>query len=177
MAGGREVGTGHWPLDTWGGYDAAMVRGTPKRWLLRGSLIVPILICLVGWAWSYGHSDALGYVTATEATVAVGTDRGSLGIALVKPGLYRPAARSWHFRHNVLPASERRILVVGTLCGFYWQTRTIPGGGTMREAAVPYYALLLPLGAALVLVWRRTRPPRPGRAFPVEMAAATKDAS
>ena len=152
-------------------------KDAPQRWLLRGSLIVPILLYLAGWAWSYEHYGTLYYVTATGSDVGANTDRGSLEFEWTTPGVFNLDDRGWNFRHVMREASKRRIVVVsedGMLCGFGWRTQT-ECGATLRAVAVPYYALLLPLALSLVLVWRKTRRPRDGGAFPVERAAATKD--
>ncbi len=153
-----------------------------KRWNIRGVFMLPVLLCLMAWAWSYGHGDAVTFATDQRLRTAV-SEGGSLRLLSCPPWLMGGSAPGWHFYDSAVPAGQRRILVHGAdylvplYLGFAWQRfPSTPASRSAWYLAIPYYLPLAVFSLLLVFAWRCTRPRPPLPAFPVE-TPGTADAA
>ena len=130
-----------------------------RRWIIRSIFILPILLCIVGWGWSAGHSGDVWYWTGVTG-VSCSTGWGSVGVCTIYSRVpdWEPG---WHC--EVVPTDEIRFLF-GAHLGFVYSSTPI-----YTHVYVPYWFLILVFSAVLLFVWRKTRKPNHATAFPVEM--------
>ena len=155
-------------------YHVAMKR----RWFIRMIFMLPILLCVGGWAWSMNHRWAFRYGLNDRATgcavrwgvLTVFSDTFDVG----PPGLQYVVSmpESFYLWPREMEADDP---MVHDVLGFGVMYMDFP---THRLCSVstPLWFFVVVLSAVLLFVWRKTGKPKPGRAFPVEMAAKGKEA-
>ncbi len=131
--------------------------------------MVPILLCLGAWGWSrshrtgieYGHHDRFAGCVSVWGTVDVqwGTTYRPLPDGLWCYASPEPISHFW-------PVDS----MFDSILGFAY-SHTSTRLDTYYLLGVPWWFLILVFSAILYLVWRKTRPRRTGRAFPVELTA------
>ena len=137
-----------------------------RRWLIRSLFMVPILLGLVGWEWSAGHSGEVWY-QHDDLRVGGATGWGVLGVGTIdsRSGMFGAEPDGWICK--VSPMAEIRFLLPNNsnvILGF--------GYGSMpssHQVEVPYWFLIVIFSVVLFFVWRKTRPKPQGGAFPVEV--------
>ena len=149
-----------------------------RRWVIRIIFILPILLCIGGWVLGGTHSTALQYgfrqryVLLSPLSGTLETSFGWLDrpTSILLPGWnYRSAPQPANLRSNWRSYWPGNIEGSHNFFGFRYRHSTISGQDW--TLAVPYWFLLLVFSANLYVVWRKTGKPKPGRAFPVELAA------
>ena len=150
-------------------YHDAMTR----RWLIRCLFLLPILLCLAGYAWSVVHNGWLVWNHAGD-TFELTTGSGVIQLEWMESGA---GAAGWHAWSYAVPPSfyfsDARAPGSSFLSfRFYYRVpSTFPGAPTYQSALqVPYWFLLLLFSALFYLVWRKTPPTlNPKSAFPIEV--------
>jgi len=141
-----------------------------KRWLIRSVFMLPIVVCVVGWAWSGWYG---GWIAFGHRGYAAGCSQDN-GTARMTVSGGPHAIEGWiiHF-YRLSPSPQFWPLTSSsTHCylGFSVIHEAAPDWST--SMSVPYWSLLLVFGGLLFLVWRMTRPKNdPRTAFPVEVKA------
>src|ERR1035437_8471838 len=77
-------------------------REAMKRWIIRSFFIGLLLLCMIGWAWSYKYSLSVSY-NGPGYSRSVGFNRGRVGLEWIEgfgPYLSAPPAppiqKGWH---------------------------------------------------------------------------------
>ena len=141
-----------------------------RHWLMRFCFILPLLLCVGGWWWSgtrYGHLE----FAHNNHRVQLETGWGVIDVNFVQFTGAIHLTDGWQM--GIWPQDEAHFWTLGTEHYFM-------GFGFIRYAgerdafgymfAMPYWFLFVVFSAILFFVWRKTGEPKPGRAFPVEMA-------
>ena len=145
--------------------DACMV----KRWIIRSIFMLPILLCVGGWGWSFGHWNTLEVAAGKLHRLGLENAYGCLWVHYFGGGL---SSGFWWVGHGSIDSVERCIVPRWKSCflGFsYWHE---PLGWRMPihwQVMVPYWFLILVFAGLLYFVWRKTGKPKPAGAFPVEV--------
>ena len=139
-----------------------------KRWFIRIIVVLPLLLCVVGWVRSRMHDDTVGYahallhaeVDAYWGSIHVlweqGTPRGS--------GPYYKQDRT--FQTHFWPVDQP----LQTYWGFGLH-RVFVTGYTYVWVSFPYWFVTLVLAFVAVYAWWKTRrKPDPKTAFPIEVS-------
>ena len=142
-----------------------------RRWIIRCCFILPILLCVAGWAWSVTHDswvECHGYGETWDTFTAIicGTRAGC--VYAQQWGGSRGSVGEWDAATEEIPfemvpaGSPRKPLFLGF------------GLGPDREVdlwylRIPYWFLVVTFSTVLFLVWRKTKPPATTPAFPVEV--------
>ena|ERR1035437_4023277 len=138
-----------------------------KRWIIRSLFVGLLLLFVGGWVESYQYEFGITYVKETSWTL-----EGKLGRINLKwyDGNWDFWDKGWFF--GFCPAEERigfREYILSDnrhdFLGFVMQ-----GVEGEKWAGIPFWFPTTLSAALLMLVWRQTRPPVKGRAFPVEVA-------
>jgi len=132
-----------------------------RRWVIRLIFILPILLCLGGWGWSFTHN---GRIEMGRGGIwgSCGTIWGSVTIQ------YDHYAPPIGLQCDVYRESEAHLLLHPDI-GFLGFGYSGPPYGP-HALFMPYWFLILVFSSVLFIVWRRTRPKvNPATAFPVEM--------
>ena len=161
-----------------------------RRWFTRIFFMLPILLCLAGWLWSSTHLTGV-YGQYADRGVYLGTASGTLRFEWVA-GETTPGWKGWVSINEPLdptafwPSKEADDATLfdpeGStwLLGFSYRDRdstlAVPGLH-FRGFGVPYWFPLVVSGGVFAWVWRKTRKPKPGRAFPVEASKPTAEQS
>jgi hypothetical protein len=138
-----------------------------RPWLIRSLFTLPLLLCLAGWAWS---ARDFAYITYRNDVGLLGCASSS-GVVAVALGWDSMMPAGWHCEVSPQdhphawpkydPNFDFSFLGFGLAHNMAMATH-----GYLLCA--PYWFLLLVFSALLLLVWRKTRPAKPGGAFPVE---------
>ena len=146
-----------------------------RRWFIRICFMLPILVCVGGWGWSSTHVTGVAYGNG-HAGVAFGTGAGTLRIVWIG-GLATPG---WRLINEPLNPPEfwpaKSASDDPQFLGFYYRYFKQSPDLHFYFFFVPYWALIVVCGGVFAWVWRKTGKPKPGRAFPVELAAKGKEA-
>ncbi len=138
-----------------------------RRWIIRIIFMLPILLCVGGWGWSAKHDGRLEYHRHGH-WFGGGTLWGFVCVNYGPPSLGEIASDGWICR--IYPRTEvhfwpRLFTDHFSFLGFGYYS-----GFSITTIEVPYWFLILVFSALLFVVWRKTRPPVKGRAFPVELS-------
>ena len=145
-----------------------------RRWILRILLLLPILLCLAGWAASVNHILSLRYRHAGY----FGNVSTEWGVLLFEWGQFNGGVEGW--RGSIDSISPRVLYLPErgpqdfSLLGFHYYHRRyviLPYDLNFVGISIPYWFLLLVFGFAFFLAWRKTRPLGNPKAFPVEVVA------
>ena len=146
--------------------------GMKRRWIIRLCFILPIVLCLLAWAWSTQHSTEITYSRPAKNTAATcGLLWGEIyvrrvdGLSIGGEGWsVSDYAAPFHFMHTYLIGPSATSFL-----GFsYERGRHATGSAEERLLCVPIWFPILVFSALLIPVWRKTRPARAARSFPVE---------
>lgn len=143
-----------------------------RRRLIRTLFLLPILLCLAGWCWSYAHVDEIRYFSP-GGDVWIATS--ARGMVRCKVAWRFNGGYGWDVRDTIVDRPERSLLWRhgGAFYGFEY-TDQRPTFDAQR-VALPYWFALLLSSALFLLIYRQTRPnPHPKTAFPIELDAPTK---
>ena len=143
-----------------------------KRWLIHILFLLPILLCVIGWAWSSCHSCYIEHLRG-GLMLEAGTWSGNVAATWGRyyPGV-PPDARPEGWRVKIYEQPVTIILPSQwqhfTLLGFdYAHEPGRAGYQNFTRLQVPYW-FFIPLFSLLsYFAWRRTRPGKSDRAFPV----------
>jgi len=140
-----------------------------RRWLIRSLFILPVLLGVLGWAWSAGHYGGIAYIHRGHG-VRGGTYWGTVFLggwrSLKHPdgwtyGLSAQASvQFWPQDSNF----EHFFLGFGY---YYWSS----AGEKLYSLCIPYWFLILLFGFPLLFAWRKTAQKNPPPGFPVEIKA------
>jgi hypothetical protein len=137
------------------GYNLAMKR----RWIIRGLFIGLLLLCVVGWLWTFNSG---GYLRGEVWAIHLWA--GDITVARWASG---PAKSDFqlYFERSMLRGQWRQQ----GLLGFRVQK-----GPLGMAVGVPFWFLIATSSAIVWLVLRKTRPKiDPAKAFPVEAKQST----
>jgi len=132
--------------------------------------MLPILLCLCAWGWSRSHLILVEYCHHGRF-VACTSLWGTIG---VKWGIDTGEPDGWLCR-TVLQLQAHFWPV-----DFFWGFRYFHGRittQTLHLLKAPWWFLIVVFSLILYVVWRKTRPRGPGRAFPVELTAPQSEPS
>jgi len=145
-----------------------------RRWLIRAVFLLPLLLCLAGWALSITHVASLTY-THAYTVFNCNTIHGALWF---RRDRNPPPLDAW-----ATPDGWQAECFAYTSKGQFWP-RSEPGSpwpaclGFTCEVSTDHFAVqipywfLIPIASLLLFVaWRKTAPKKPGGAFPVETTA------
>ena len=137
------------------------------RWLIRGSAIALLTLCLSLWGWSYFYRFYISYAPSLGKPYLVDTHMGGVAFGFLFPGATSPG---WYFGYDrdAFPLSDipgnRQFL---GFAYFHWPTVSI--GVTTRGFCIPFWFPSLLFAGLLWFVWRHTPPKPAAQGFPVEM--------
>ena len=141
-----------------------------RRWLIRSLFLLPLLLCVAGWAWNMAHYGGLVYYARDSRWFGVGT---SEGVVTLGAGLNNALADGWQgeWAYNGPAFSaigdDRYALLGFSLVHLYSRS----GENAFDFLSIPYWFLTLATAALFFLAWRKTRPkPDSNTAFPIEVA-------
>ena len=143
-----------------------------RRWFIRCCFMLPIMLCVGGWGWSALYWSGIDYNNngcgfdfyLTNGTVQMSFARSGQNSfrngwsveAIPQDACFWPSDNTLYhyflgfsFNHNVDRPNKAD-----------W----------IYDLCVPFWFLILVLSAVLFFVWRKTRLPVKGRAFPVEVS-------
>ena len=138
-----------------------------RRWLIRYVFMLPLLLCVVGWAWSGTH---VGWVRCIRGGHWLECYTAS-GAIFVDTGWGNPAANGWLCGIRVTPAVSfwpGSKLPFASFLGFSLNYGAWEGQHYFR-CGVPYWILISLFALALFFFWRNPKQKKPGGAFPVEV--------
>ena len=139
-----------------------------RRGLIRGLFLLPLLLCVGGWAWSVTHGSTITYCQGDH----FGGCESSWGLITVYLGRGTGMPRGWVCQDNPAPAPNfwpRDTPDSHAFIGF-GLGRMLYEPGTVYWLSMPYWFLIVVFSAVLFFVWRKTRPKiNPQMAFPVEL--------
>ena len=143
-----------------------------RRWFIRCLFMLPILLCVGGWAWGRMYN---GYVRFTHDGSWIGCVQsdGVIGVGVggrfgLPNGWNHEVALRDGLRHFWRPWPDPAFL------GFRISHHPQDMGGWYC-LSLPYWFLIIVFSLVLFFVWRKTRPKlNPATAFPMEMAASGK---
>ena len=137
-----------------------------RRWFIRILFMLPILLCVVWWAWGGLNFSFVSYCHGGHR---VGCSPSS-GVVTVHFGWDGRMPDGWHCR--VVPIERDRFwpesrpnfrFYLGFGIG-----RVADGMMSLDMLSVPYWFLIIGSSVVLLIVWRKTRPKlNPRTAFPV----------
>ncbi len=150
-----------------------------RRWLIRICFMLPILLCVGGWVWGFARYDYVIRFHDNNYFVEVGSGTGAICIRQggdMRADASHPEAWLCGERESdprFWPTQAPTDVL--DFSGFHAWGLSIGKAherwrGVVYILMVPDWLLLIVFSAALLFVWRRTRPRQPGRAFPVELA-------
>ena len=142
-----------------------------RRWIIRFLAMLPFLICVTGWGLSFLSDSELSCFYRGHGGGVISTS-GYLTIIVGRAyGLPWYSSFRWHpfeFYKERTTFSEYHRVSLGS--GYAHQ---INKPDDILILAIPYWFPTTIIAALLWLVWRKTRPPVKGRAFPVEVKPAS----
>jgi hypothetical protein len=142
-----------------------------RRWIIRAVFMLPILLCVGGWAVSTKYSAQINYSYGGYRTGC-----GMLGgVVNLDRGVWPNSEVGWSY--DGFPVKFRLIepshLKAPAFLGFKYDHIDGPFIGEpfeLKIVFVPFWFLIVVFSAALLVVWRKTRPKiNPKMAFPVEV--------
>ena len=145
-----------------------------KRWIIRGFFIWLVLLCMGGWAWSYGRSDGVGYLSDTGRGWLLSSGGSALALCYGKND--EPPTEKWVSIHDTLEPSERHVFFPGgtSFLGFGY-THLVAPGHEFSAITIPYWLPTILAAFSLCFVWWGTRKRKAGGDFPVELAGKKED--
>ena len=143
----------------------------PRRWIIRATFLLPILLCLAGWLWSSTHEMGVAY-GYEDRNVYLWTRAGALNFQLT----VGVSASGWLWLNEPLNSPEfwpsKTASYATSFLGFSYLWSDWSQRPYARFFAVPYWFLLVVSGGVFACVWRKTRrKPDSKTAFPIEVAA------
>jgi hypothetical protein len=136
-----------------------------NRWLIRGSFMLPVLLCVVAWGWSYPFRERIAYAGASgvqEWAIELGDGGLFLGRSwgcTEVPG--------WSYEHLGKDPFASDIYGAGfCLFGFQFFRSPVPPSGIGSFLIIPFWFPTVLSVMLLFFVWRRTKP-KNGGAVPV----------
>jgi hypothetical protein len=146
-----------------------MVQTAAKRGIVRGLVILPPVLCLFGWAWSYVHTERVCYAGSARdwsAEIAVGEldlwsgtpDRPGSGWTYVH------APPDWEIGELYTGLPDWHLLGAHFFCGAH------PYSPGVRAVllVIPFWVMTIAAGLAPALLWWRARKRPNSRGFPIE---------
>jgi hypothetical protein len=148
-----------------------------RRWLIRGTALTLLALCVVAWAASYlttvwveYDSPMWGWSWSLESGTLRANDVRSLDGKMLQLGAHGWSA-GWREANQLMADPPPFLYRLG---GFgYWSQSLTEYGH--RSVCAPVWLPTLLSAVLLWLIWRKTRPAHSGRGFPVE--AAGKEAT
>jgi hypothetical protein len=143
-----------------------------RRWIIRGFFISLLLLCVGGWVWSSKLGLEIGYCGGHTSDVPdmweyrVDCVRGEIVFGWLEH-FDSTQPLGWSFRGSN-PNSIYWHEDGDFYLGFLYQSSY-----GLLQIAIPFYFPTTISTALVVFVWRKTRPPLKGGAFPVEAAKAS----
>lgn len=146
------------------------------RWIIRGVCLIVLVLCAGLWSLSYFCTAVIVETSGPQWYLAesVGIENGMIHVnrfsTLISSYRLLPG---WNFRWQGATAASLRSpfslhLIDGDFLGFRLRYRTwFPG--RFWNAAIPFWCPTTLLVLLILIVWRKTARPRPGRGFPVVM--------
>jgi hypothetical protein len=146
-----------------------------RRWPIRALFMLPILLCLAGWAWSWLYAGQISY-TRHGSVILCGTHYGSIfsgwGRSSVGSGwtcIVIPESSVWHLeRPDPLLCDANSFGIRGL--GMAGPSGTM----SLRLLYVPTFLLSVFSTFPLIISLRKRRKINPKMAFPVELASPPK---
>jgi hypothetical protein len=153
----------------------------PRRWLIRGLFVLPILLCVSAWVWSMLHQTYSSYHHGGHE-ISCTMEGGFLDCYVLFQGQGPRAPDGWYCltRSMDLRVVDPHFFPVRggqttpectsspRFLGFGYEHGTT--SNEYRSVFVPYWFLIVVFSAALFVVCRKTRPKiNPKMAFPVEV--------
>jgi len=137
-----------------------------RRWFIRGLFMLPILLCIVGWGWSYAHEIQVAVDSGSEYWLMI--RRGTCYVGFVSEVAGHTSwtfvsRNSDHYGHD--KQMGRHFL------GFSVNNTSEDRTYSAWEAGIPFWFMAILFSVALFVVWRKTRPKPQSGAFPVEVKA------
>jgi len=140
------------------------------RWVIRGSAIALLTLCLSLWGWSYFYELSVRntpYFNGVPWVCDFDMYAGSVFFKLTN--------NAWggnEFRFERYPSSWLGLRHAKLFPGFAYHSTRHPIHTIVieRELEVPFWLPSLFLGGLVWFVWRQTRVKREGRGFPVEIS-------
>ena len=138
-----------------------------RRWFIRLLVLLPIVLCIIGWGWSSTHTGWIRYSYGTNTFnanwIGCGTRKGFI---FFQNGIDSPVRfrAGWHCGAESDKATESSFV---PSTGFYGFDHSV--SLHTQFLFLPYWFLVLIFSGLLWLIWRRTRPKPKGGAFPVEV--------
>lgn len=148
-----------------------IVSPTVRRRIVVGLALLPLLLCVFGWAWSYAYTERIGYSGAARewsAEIAVGELDLWFGAAV-------PPDSGWRYVH-MHPDWEIGEIYAGLpdwhVLGFhfFWGVHPYYPGVTTVLLVLPFWMLSIAAGLVPALLWWKTRRHPDTRGFPVRGA-------
>jgi hypothetical protein len=146
-----------------------MMPPAARRRIVRSLAVLPLLLCVFGWVWSYVHTERISYIRWGRhwaGQIAVGElDLWS--------GATTGANSGWSYVH-MHPDREIGELYAGLPdwhflgAHFFWGAHPYSPGVNAVLLVVPFWMLSIVAGLAPILLWWRARKRRNPGGFPIE---------
>jgi len=132
-----------------------------RRWIIRSFFIGLLLLCVGGWMVSYKYDWTVLFTASNQWIMR--SHWGKIDLIWEKHPVW-PYRKGWHFWSAPADADAPDPSRFGFWASNYW--------GEENIIIVSFWFPMTISAAFLWLVWRKTRPPVRGRAFPVEAGTA-----
>ena len=147
-----------------------MVSPAAKRRAVRGFAMLPLLVCVFGWLWSYVHTERIAYTGSGRdwsAEIAIG-ELDLWSGASTRAGFsgwsYAHMHPDWEIGELYTGLPDWRFLGVHFFCGAH----PYSPGVTAVLLVVPFWMLSIAAGTAPTQLWWRARRRVTAQGFPID---------
>jgi hypothetical protein len=145
-----------------------------RCWLIRGTTLTLLTLCVVAWVGSYFQSAYVQYMGGGRLTSVRG-ECGLVWVSVTNDSRY--ITGQWDYDHAAAEYTLIRSWYQETDfrgLGFAYrgyESGSLGGPTRVRQIWIPLWFPTLVSTLLLFLVWRKTRPKYHGNAFPIEPPA------